>query len=47
MIPSVWLTTHSNCLRQTEREKQYYSIHKLIDMTRQPNNRVVPILSTQ
>ena len=46
MIPSVWLTTHSNCLRQSEIGTNKI-VHKLSDMTRQPNNCVVLNLSTQ
>ena len=40
MIPSVWLTTHSNCLRKSEIGTNKI-VHKLSDMTRQPNNCVV------
>ena len=44
----MWLTKtiQSNCLRQSEIGTNKI-VHKLSDMTRQPNNPVVLILSTR
>ena len=44
----MWLTKtmRSNCLRESEKGTNKI-VHKVSDMTRQPNNCVVPILSTQ